>query len=363
MKLHILFFTLLTVISSALCMEGEHNDNNNNNNSNTRHKHKLEENRNARVEYGNESDPEDCEDQETKRQRQEQAVSITLAQTGACHLNVNHDEVHNSAIAFFDQLPDELLVMILNDVLVASPKSAPQLKLVSNTFNRLTNHIMEKMVKSALQFVEKKAQEAGIDPLWAACKYKSFLAVQHYIKKNPELVHSRDKEGRTPLIYAAQLKAENIAQLLIEHGADVNATDTTTQSSALMWAALYGSLDTMRMLFARGAQVNTRNRSGTTPLMRAIYLGGKGSLETVKVLVEEGKADVNFTDAMGTTPLVSALAHRTFVDIAEYLLQHGADVTIPNNNGQKASDFARAGEKKALLEKYSKSNNNSNSKR
>ncbi len=64
-----------------------------------------------------------------------------------------------------------------------------------------------------------------------------------------------------------------------------------------------------------------------------------GFMPAVKYLVEECGADVDALDAEGSTPLHNAAA-RGDVEMIEYLVSKGADVTIVNREGQSTADMA-----------------------
>lgn len=99
-------------------------------------------------------------------------------------------------------------------------------------------------------------------------------------------------------------------------------------STLLHHAAAFGSLDTMAFLIDVGADVNAKNRRGTTPLHWAVHDEAK-----VRLLLKH-KAGVNVRQAEGRTPLYQAasLGHATAV--VRLLLAHGADPNLALVNGR-----------------------------
>eukprot|EP00095_Tigriopus_kingsejongensis_P005319 maker-scaffold123_size333416-snap-gene-2.16 protein:Tk05319 transcript:maker-scaffold123_size333416-snap-gene-2.16-mRNA-1 annotation:"protein phosphatase 1 regulatory subunit 12a isoform x3" len=73
------------------------------------------------------------------------------------------------------------------------------------------------------------------------------------------------------------------------------------------------------------------------------------NLEMVEFLVQRG-ADVNRGDNEGWTPL-HATASCGFISIARYLIDHGANVSAVNNDGELAIDIAESDDMEILLQK------------
>jgi ankyrin repeat protein len=144
------------------------------------------------------------------------------------------------------------------------------------------------------------------------------------------------------------LAAENgcleIAKLLLERGATLDAGKETNQRTALMLAAEQGHADVVTHLLLRGADVGARTKRGDTPLILALRgslfpKGGEGNLhDTVAALLKHG-SDVNVRGEYGRTPLMWAVRH---VDAALVwsLLQKGADTTARDDQGQTAVTMA-----------------------
>ena len=94
-------------------------------------------------------------------------------------------------------------------------------------------------------------------------------------------------------------------RLLIEHGADVNATNDDG-ITALMWAA--GDAEKVRLLLEKGAKANARSALRRTPLLIAATYAGNA--EVVELLVKGGEG-VKDQDVFHETALTSASSAAT----------------------------------------------------
>jgi ankyrin repeat protein/outer membrane lipoprotein-sorting protein len=127
-------------------------------------------------------------------------------------------------------------------------------------------------------------------------------------------VNVTDEHGETPLLLAAKYGNAEIIESLIAHGADVNARDKDGWTP-LMWVC-HG--DMARILLGHGGRVNVHDNIGQTPLIDAARFGASG---VVRALLEYG-ADVNAREKDGTTALSYAL-HKHYLDIVEMLRTAG----------------------------------------
>jgi ankyrin repeat protein len=107
---------------------------------------------------------------------------------------------------------------------------------------------------------------------------------------------------------------------LIKEGADVNSAqgDGTTP---LHWAAYKLDLELVRLLLDRGARADVQNSYAASPLAEAVK---GGNVELVKILLDAG-ANVDAQNADGETTLMLA-SRAGGVAVAKLLLAHGANV-------------------------------------
>ncbi len=75
--------------------------------------------------------------------------------------------------------------------------------------------------------------------------------------------------------------------------------------------------------------------------------------EIVKMLVNNG-ANVNYQNKSGKTALMYAVRNSTYIDITQYLLQHGASasINVVDERGETALDMALGEKQIALLKRY-----------
>jgi ankyrin repeat protein len=118
--------------------------------------------------------------------------------------------------------------------------------------------------------------------------------------------------------------------VLLEAGADPNAIDKATGDSALMRA----TQDQFKVLIEAGANVNHKNHSGESVLMRAAKILLNGFVGVVGELLTAGAIpDVHEVDDFGRSLLDLCCHGDETIDVIEKLLSRGANVNLPNNQG------------------------------
>jgi ankyrin repeat protein len=127
------------------------------------------------------------------------------------------------------------------------------------------------------------------------------------------------------------------AQELIEGACDVNTRDKGG-STPLIRSALHGYDELLALLLHSGADVNLSDKLGKTALH---YAAQEQHEDTVRRLLEAG-ADVNSQDFHGNSPLSNAVfSSQGRGGIIKLLRQNGANENLPNKHG--VSPLALAG--------------------
>uniref|UniRef100_A0A0G4FEN2 Uncharacterized protein n=1 Tax=Chromera velia CCMP2878 TaxID=1169474 RepID=A0A0G4FEN2_9ALVE len=138
--------------------------------------------------------------------------------------------------------------------------------------------------------------------------------------------------GHTVLAFAAAGVHPSVVSVLLASGADVNSADEDGETP-LMKAAQReappqsGHPEVVSLLLAAGAPVDAGNRVGKTGLMFASIVGNDA---VVRVLLKAG-ADVNRTDRGGVTALRWAV-HRGHAKVVKTFLEAGADVNTTDRS-------------------------------
>lgn len=137
-----------------------------------------------------------------------------------------------------------------------------------------------------------------------------------------------DREGRTPLLSAAQAENMEAVTALLEAGAAVNDKSGDTGCALIKLAAERKDREFLKLLQSKNLSLDIRNNEGETPLHLAVTAG---DITAVKTLISWG-VKVDSRTGRGETPLyIAAIFERT--DAAKILIDNGADVNAPDNEG------------------------------
>src|SRR5207249_4253939 len=140
--------------------------------------------------------------------------------------------------------------------------------------------------------------------------------------------NATSEEGQTALMTAALNGKVDAVKVLLARGAQVNVQEPTRGQSALMWAASEGNTAAAETLIELGADIKAKSKGGFTPLLFAVR---DGHSETVRALLTRG-ANANDAAPDGTSALNMAVLN-AYYEIASVLLDHGANPNAPDARG------------------------------
>jgi uncharacterized protein len=188
------------------------------------------------------------------------------------------------------------------------------------------------------------ANDLGVTPLYLSCTNRLGALTERLIAAGAG-VNAVLPNGETVLMNCARTGSAEGVRALLAKGADPNGRETTHDQTALMWAAAQRHPEAVAALLRAGAKVALRTRvydqtvtsevtqrAGREELNYVVPRGGStallfaarsGDVESARHLLEAG-ADVNDKLPNGT-PAVTLAAHSGHGPVAALLLEKGAD--------------------------------------
>lgn len=225
----------------------------------------------------------------------------------------------------------------------------------SERFNRDTiNTLVKFLLKQPT--INKNAQSGyGYTPLMLACYHSNKTVAKMLMEQGVDVNLTTVPQHQTALMLACQSRNVFIVKKLIECRADPDVQDNIYGDTALtLVSKYYQSYNIIRVLTEQGqANVNISNFKGETPLLLSCQTN---NVEHVKILVEHG-AEVNRkakerkprtttqqpqliglpeqhqTIGQCQTPLLSVINNFNYY-LGQYLLEHGADIRLSNDQGE-----------------------------
>ena len=173
----------------------------------------------------------------------------------------------------------------------------------------------------------------GDTALHDAAKWNASATVEVLLRHGAD-VQAKNDLGETPLHDAARWNAFEAAEVLLRSGAAVDAK-SEDGDTALHYAARWNASATAEVLLRSGAAVDAKEKYGETPLHKAAVWD---AFEAAEVLLKHG-AEVHAKDSSDLMPLHYAAKWNASAT-AEVLLRHGADVQAKDSSGSTPLHWA-----------------------
>lgn len=189
--------------------------------------------------------------------------------------------------------------------------------------------------------------------------------VKAMLEQHPQLVQTTGESGVSPLMYSVYYGQNEVTQLLLNSGLDLNIWEATAVGDTnkvqklirehpdqvnqfspdgytpLGLASFFGKVEILKLLLTNGADVNVpaQNEMRVFPIHSATaHRDPDVSLSMVNLLLSHG-AEVNVSQQGGWTPLHQAAAHNHLA-MVHALLARGADPTLKSEDGRTAGEMA-----------------------
>lgn len=214
--------------------------------------------------------------------------------------------------------------------------------------------------------------DVNVAALFVAIQAGDHAAVGAMLKQDPTLASQRNDMGLSAVMWACYLRQPEVRDVVLAAGPSLDLFDAIAVGdeagfqdrlaadpslaqawsadgfTALHLAAFFARTECVRGLLAAGADVAAvaRNPMSVMPLHSAV---AAHALDSVRLLLAAG-APVDAAQHQGWTVLMSAGQHGD-LELAELLLERGADPTLRAEDGRTAIDLAEAHGHRALADR------------
>ncbi|KAF5685747.1 ankyrin protein [Fusarium denticulatum] len=289
--------------------------------------------------------------------------------------------LHNSVLHGNDEIT-EFLISKGADVSMVDDERQTPLNLASESGN---TEVARQLIDSGADISHETTY--GFTPLSMASSRGHVELVKLLIQRGAD-VNQVVANGYSPLFLAVWYDNSELTELLIDEGAELDAIQfegqmfsllavaagkghlnsvkalinkgvKPTEAQSLFLAASYGIYcgfssyfdakkapawleprrlcyhQVLELLLENGADVNTRDVRGYTPLHEA---STRNFIDIVEILIQKG-AGLNIKTVAGETPLHSSSA-KGYLPVTQLLMQHGADVASEDNCGRTSLHYA-----------------------
>ncbi|KAH7397609.1 ankyrin repeat-containing domain protein [Cadophora sp. MPI-SDFR-AT-0126] len=178
--------------------------------------------------------------------------------------------------------------------------------------------------------------------IFESCKSGDALGVKQLLDAGKASPFDTTTRGWTPLRFAIESGSKSLVQLLLDYGADPETCFGQIQTSPIAWAFAARKIDIARFLHSRGADLDSPNLIGWTPLFYVFGSIGSPEIqfpfssadsrsakvppaaEYLQFLSSASLLDVNAHDRSGWTSLHRAAIHGQGSDILEFVRVHAS---------------------------------------
>ena len=186
----------------------------------------------------------------------------------------------------------------------------------------------------------------GWTPLMCAIFNESSQKIITILIEAGANVNEKSWSGINILMLAAESSDISLVQYLLDKGAkgSINDEDWEYGFTPLIWAAKNNETNgsgVIQALIDNGADIHIKDKNGFTAILWAAMMNSNE--EVIRTLIQNG-ANINQLGPKNVTPLMGAIGMNSNINIAKILLDSGADVTVADEAGKKAIDYALARE-------------------
>ena len=174
--------------------------------------------------------------------------------------------------------------------------------------------------KGAAQFLidygvdNKKGDSKGRAPIHFAAKEGNVDVLELFLSRESSLINLCDSHGKTPLIHATENKKIEAIKVLLSKGANPQIQDKDRKSAA-HYAVIYP-------------------KDSSLPLYSDSFKKeDKQACEVLSLLVEKCPDLIKEVDGKSSPSILGDAIYSQYRVTAKFLIEHGADLTVPDKSG------------------------------
>jgi len=176
-----------------------------------------------------------------------------------------------------------------------------------------------------------------------AVNRRDMAGLEALLKSGNYELDAKNSIGETALLQTVQRGDIAMAKVLIDAGANINIQDDIKDSPYLL-ACAQGRTEILKYMLERAKpepDQHVYNRYGGNGLIPAAE---KGHIENVRLLLEDGRVDIDHQNKFGYTALIEVVAltddSKLYQDIVKLLIDAGANKDLRDADGKTAMDYA-----------------------
>ncbi|XP_076896547.1 uncharacterized protein LOC143549544 [Bidens hawaiensis] len=187
-------------------------------------------------------------------------------------------------------------------------------------------------------------------PIHLAARLGFNNIIQVFIDSGCDINSKTKQNGNTPLMICAKFKQEEGLQVLTKAGADLGLTNLTGQSARSIAESNRWSLGFQKAVLdvtRSGTVPVSSNLSVFSPLM---FVAHSGDVHALKALISRDDVDIDEQDEKGFSA-VMVTAMKGFIESFRVLVYAGCDVKLTNKAGETAISLSKINENSDMFEK------------
>ncbi|KAL8248039.1 hypothetical protein R6Q59_009255 [Mikania micrantha] len=206
--------------------------------------------------------------------------------------------------------------------------------IISNLLQHLkekTDPVMEAVLVDTENMLSQGRMDVPLSLCFAVSRGDDVL-LHKLLRRGGLDANEMDSNGRTVLNLAAASGSLECVLLLLDYGADANKRDF--EGNVPLWSAIVGRNEAVIKLLVDNGATLTSGDVGEF----ASYAVEQNNIEMLKDIIKHG-GDVTVRNNIGTTALHKAISEEK-TKVVEFLINHGANIDVPDVHGWTPRDLA-----------------------